>query len=589
MLRTIPTLILLALAAPLTAVEQVPVLPFVVPAGSGHWEFLNGSWSDFDGDYTPMKLHRSPDGKDVRWVVSAGWYLKITPNGVMHADNGNDAVLAFRAERDITLKISADYVNAGSPLFFGVWHGTKHVTGGGQIGNGAKGQLCGIADLKRGEALFFRVALKHLHAGASRQNFRITPKLVEVAALPDIDNLPPAPGWPLLRGKPVFPIGFLHYNTDHPFLADLTKLGFDATQIDIAWSRIARGRDEFDAAPVQSALDGAQKHGMMLSLLLSWHMRPGWLPDEWRFKDMEGKTTEANWLHCSIWHPEVRQHQAKVIETICSVSARHPATLGYVLANEPDMRDFSVGYGEHAVKAFHQWLKERYDGIAALNQRLQVTLASFNEVEPPKPKLPKFDNVNRVAWLDWITFRNESFAEYWQFLADEIRKHHPDALISHKMMWKGMASDIAARRQQNYRLWSKAVGVSGGDIYPHPYEHFTQRWLTDAFWSFGEGKRSWLNEHNSAFQEQKPDYPLIPPESYSAWLWQGIGRGVAGVFHWKMVASLEANNGGSYSFHDGTLAPSFWNTTQAVWRIRRIEPYLVRVAPAPAQVAILHS
>ena len=581
--------LVVATAAPLTSTKDVSGLPFVVPPESGRWEFLSASWNDFDGQYTPMKLHRSPDGKDVGWVIEPGWCLKITPDGVMHADNGNDAVLAFRADRDIVLKVSADYVNAGSPVFFGVWHGTKHVAGGGKIGKGAKGQLGGIAELKKGDALFFRVALKHLHGGASGQDFRITPKLVEVAALPNVDKLPPAPGWPMLRGEPVFPIGFLHYQTDQPFLADLTKLGFNATQIDLAWGRIAKGRDQFDTAPVQSYLDGAQKNGMMLSLLLSWHMRPHWLPDEWRFKDIAGKTTEANFLHCSIWHPEVRRHQAKVIEAICSVSARHPATLGYVLANEPDMHDFGVGYGEYAVKAFRKWLSERYDDIAALNRRWRVELASFDDVEPPKPDLPKLDNVNRAAWLDWITFRNESFAEYWQFLADEIRKHHPDALISHKMMWKGMAGDIAAKTQQNYRLWSKAVNVTGGDVYPHPYENFTQRWLTDAFWSFGDGKRSWLNEHNSAFQEQSPDYPLIPPDTYSAWLWQGIGRGVAGVFHWKMVASLEADSGGSYAFSDGTLAPSFWNTAQAVWRIRRIEPYLVRVTPAPAQVAILHS
>ena len=582
-------LTLLALISQAQAAAGTPEPAFVAPPASGHWEFLNASWNDFDGDYTPMKLHRSPDGKDVRWVVEPAWHLKITPDGVMHADNGNDAVLAFRAERDIVLKVSADYVNAGSPVFFGIRHGTKHIAGGGQIGKSAKGQLRGIVDLQKGDSLFFRVALKHLHAGASRQDFRVTPKLIEIAALPNLDKLPPAPGWPTVGGKPVFPIGFLHYQTSHPFIADLTKLGFNATQIDLAWSHVAPGRDQFDSEFVKNYLDGAQKNGMMLSLLLSWHMRPHWLPDEWLFKDIQGKTTQANFLHCSIWHPEVRQHQAKVIEAICSVSARHPATLGYVLANEPDMRDFSVGYGEHAIKAFRKWLQDHYDDIDALNQRWQVKLTAFDDVEPPRPDLPKLDNVNRAAWLDWITFRNESFAEYWQFLADEIRKHHPDALISHKMMWKGMASDIAAKTQQNYRLWSKAVNVTGGDVYPHPYENFTQRWLTDAFWSFGDGHRSWLNEHNSAFQEQRPDYPLIPPGSYSAWLWQGIGRGVAGAFHWMMVPDLEAGTGGSYAFSDGTLAPSFWNTAQAVWRIRRIEPYLVRVAPAAAQVAVLHS
>lgn len=212
MLRFIATMIILGLATPLWGSEKVSALPFAIPAGAGHWEFLSASWDDFDGDYVPLKLHSAPDGTDVRWVIRPGWYLKITPTGVMHADNGNDALLAFRADRDVVIGFAVEYVNAGSTLFFGVWHGTQHLAGGGQIGKDTKGQLRGIAELKNGEALFFRTALKQLHRGAARQNFRITPKLVELAALPDLDQLPPAPGWPLLRGKPVFPIGFLHYN-----------------------------------------------------------------------------------------------------------------------------------------------------------------------------------------------------------------------------------------------------------------------------------------------------------------------------------------------------------------------------------------
>ncbi|MFA5206108.1 MAG: beta-galactosidase, partial [Lentisphaeria bacterium] len=183
-----------------------------------------------------------------------------------------------------------------------------------------------------------------------------------------------------------------------------------------------------------------------------------------------------------------------------------------------------------------------------------------------------------------------SFAAYWEWMAGIIRERHPGAIITHKMMWKGMISDLAAPHQQNYRLWSRAVSVTGGDIYPHPYENFTLRWIMDSYRSFGDGKQVWINEHNGAGVEAtNPPAPAMPPETYSAWLWQAVGRGAGGVFHWCLMPGLQADNGGWYSFSDATLSPGFWVTSRELQRLRKIEPYLFRTVAEPGEVAILHS
>lgn len=247
-----------------------------------------------------------------------------------------------------------------------------------------------------------------------------------------------------------------------------------------------------------------------------------------------------------IWNPEVRAHQAKVIEAVCQVSARHPTTLGYVLANEPHWGRFNVGYGPYAVQAFHQWLTNKYGSIAQLNARWGTQIQSFEQVEPPRPfvegtfSLEALQRVNRAAWLDWITFRNESFAEYWQFLADEIRKWHPAALVTNKLMWMGIDSNLAARNQQNYRLWGKSLDVMGHDPYPWIFENHSVRWHSDGTWSFGEGKRTWFLEWGSAGTAEG-NKSFLPPDTYSA------------------------------------------------WQIRKVQPWLMRAQPAPAEIAILQS
>ncbi len=577
------------------AQQQPPQHVFGDYGDLGHWEFRNASWNDFDGDYRTMKLHHPEEGTPF-WCMSPGWYLRITPDGRLHADNGNDAVLTFRADRDCAVKFVVPVNNeGGAKIRCYVSHNARRLLGK-DMGPGSSWTGRGLVELGRGDVADFRVGHWHWHGTEGTQNQTVIPQLTEVGVIPDVANLPLAPGFPQINGEGQFPIGFLHYTPDAPLMDDLREMGFDAFELDIQWHRIEPQEGQYSSDAVTAALDGAAKHGMRAALLLSWHMRPGWLPEEWKFTSADGKLCRAHWLPVCIWNPEVRAHQAQVIETICSVSAKHPATLCYVLANEPDMGGYHIGYGPYALQAFREWLRDKYGSVRQLNVRWGTKLPDLDAVQPPRPfvdgnfSLEALQQTDRAAWLDWITFRNESFADYWQFLADEIRKHHPDALITNKLMWKGVDSNIAAARQQNYRMWAKALNVMGNDPYPHPYENFIVRWLSDASWSYGQGKRTWFTEWNSAFLESPTmGYPKLPVETYSAWMWQALGRGVCGFLHWRLTPTLTAPDGGDYAFADGTFAESFWAVQRTVGQIRKIQPWLMRAAPASAEIAILQS
>jgi len=426
-----------------------------------------------------------------------------------------------------------------------------------------------------------------------------------IEGIPRADQLPLAPGFPQIDGEGQFPVGFMWGHSP-----ELARLGFNAVGEEIGWltvepakgTYISEGWQGHRYRGVKELLDDVASDNMKAFLQFSWHYRPGWLPPEWQWTRVTGESCFGNGspvgVPACIWNPEVRAHQAKVIETVCRAAAGHPALLGYVLANEPHWGRFNVGYGPYAVEAFHQWLAKRYGSITQLNARWGTQIEDFEQIEPPRPFVEgnfsqeALQRINRAAWLDWIIFRNESFAEYWQFLADEIRKWDPDALVSNKLMWMGIDSNLAARNQQDYRLWGKSLDVMGHDPYPWIFENHSVRWHSDATWSFGEGKRTWFLEWGSAGTAEG-DKSFLPPDTYSAWAWQAIGRGVSGFFHFAL-SPRTLSPGGSipnawYAFKDGTFNRGFWVAQRLAWQIRKVQPWLMRAQPAPRQIAILQS
>ena len=197
--------------------------------------------------------------------------------------------------------------------------------------------------------------------------------------------------------------------------------------------------------------------------------------DSW-FVDQAGKTGQEdrnvwaisysgqNWPQYSYASTETRPQFEKDFTQALSAMKPHANVAGLMLHNEPGLfwlRDRMFDYSAPALRAFHEWLKERYGQIGRLNDAWGAQYASFEAVEPPR-QLPPVDNM--AAWLDW---RRANAAIVHDFLQWEIafaRREWPGMPLMTNAA--GPIDDWYAMRCSDGFLDSEGFDAVGIDIYP---------------------------------------------------------------------------------------------------------------------------
>ena len=89
------------------------------------------------------------------------------------------------------------------------------------------------------------------------------------------------------------------------------------------------------------------------------------------------------------------------------------------LSNEPVNEERPCA---EARKLWRAWLEKRHGTIAALNARWGSKFASFAEAPLPDPFARR---PAQPAWMDYIRFNQEFFADWHQMLADAVHEVAP--------------------------------------------------------------------------------------------------------------------------------------------------------------------
>jgi len=408
-------------------------------------------------------------------------------------------------------------------------------------------------------------------------------------------------------GKPYVMHGILHADPGDP---NLVKIGMNAIHGGVSFrsSFDPRKSDAQNAAAFQGHLkiaDEAHKNGMMVLWLPSMHYVPGWLwerhPDA-RMKKHDGSDGSAGWHTICMDHPGYRDDAAKWLTLLAKTLGPHPATLGYVLANEPHLVG-DVCYSPHTIAAFHKWLEERYETIEALNKTWGTKVASFADVKAPAPRggvywYKMYDKMvsdpgkapgapaaadNPALWMDWMRFRQENFAAFFKWEAEVIRAADPNALITSKIVPFDMYTSHAYGAGTNTELWTHSfLDVVGMDLYSHLDESFLARWKSDYFYSLSQGKPIWHTEFNFTFAKQRG---LATPEQWRTTFYYQLAHGVTGFlnYHWADNDHLALRYTGN------RFAPVTHEIAIISEQLKTLAPMLAGMTRAPAQVAVLHS
>ena len=90
--------------------------------------------------------------------------------------------------------------------------------------------------------------------------------------------------------------------------------------------------------------------------------------------------------------------------------------------------DYNVGFSPYDEKEFKEFLKRKYNSIDKLNTEWKSSYKSFEEVKHYTLK-EAVEQKNFAAWYDHRQFMEKQYADIHHFLAEEIRRHDPGALV----------------------------------------------------------------------------------------------------------------------------------------------------------------
>jgi hypothetical protein len=106
--------------------------------------------------------------------------------------------------------------------------------------------------------------------------------------------------------------------------------------------------------------------------------------------------------------------------------------LSYYVYEEPSLTcyadDLDLCFSPFCMAAMRDWLKEEYGSLKALNERWGTAFQTWEDVEPDDTYEAQARG-NFVSWSDHRTFMEITYAKFFAFALEELRKVDPEGML----------------------------------------------------------------------------------------------------------------------------------------------------------------
>lgn len=136
----------------------------------------------------------------------------------------------------------------------------------------------------------------------------------------------------------------------------------------------------------------------------------------------------ANGVYLDIDHPGVPELISKTLAGLLP-KMRDLDILAWDMANEPffDLEDWSP----HSLAKYQAWLRQQHGDIGNLNHLWRANYKSYDDI--PMPGGHTLELCNPAERYDRLIFHHKRVTDFFGLVADEVRKHIPDAPIHIKV------------------------------------------------------------------------------------------------------------------------------------------------------------
>ncbi|WP_114558810.1 beta-galactosidase [Desertihabitans aurantiacus] len=389
-----------------------------------------------------------------------------------------------------------------------------------------------------------------------------------------------------------------------PRLAEDLRLmrdaGFSVIRVgESTWSTWEPSDGVFATDWMAEVLDAAAEHGIGVLLGTPTYAVPPWLAR--KHPEIAGEPRSGQPLRwgarqeVDLTAPAFRRHAERVIRTVTTTFAEHPAVLGWQVDNEPGLL---LLHNEAVVARFRQWVAARFPDVEELNRRWGLAywshrLTSVEELWAPDHNAqPQYD-------LAWRWFQTELVDEFIAWQADLVREvARPDQLVTTCIAYDRPATD-------DLRL-TEALDVAAGNAYyrmqdalANPAPTQPQGWMTSGTWSvflsadrmFGSrGAPFLVTETNAgpiaASNVEEPGYD----GQWRQVAWAMVARGARLVeyWHWHTAHFGAETHWVGVLPHDQRPGRVYRNVATLGAEIQRLGPAVAETVP-DAQVGLVFS
>ncbi|SDZ52162.1 beta-galactosidase [Saccharopolyspora shandongensis] len=315
------------------------------------------------------------------------------------------------------------------------------------------------------------------------------------------------------------------------------------------WALVEPRPGEFDFGWFDRVLDNLAEAGISAAVATMTASPPPWLaklhPETLpRRADGTVLWPGARQAYCPS-SPVYREHATRLVSRIAERYADHPALALWHIGNEYGCH-VRACYCDISAAAFREWLRERYGGIAELNDAWSTKFWSqryddFDEVLPPRTA-PTF--ANPTQQLDFARFSSDTMLDLLRMEKAVLRAATPDVPVT--------TNHVPLAKTLDLHRWASEVDVVSYDSYPDPHDpqaHVLAALSYDVIRSLRGGQPWLLMEQAPCAVNWRERNGVKQPGQMRLWSWQAVAQGADAVmfFQWRQ------SKGGAEKFHSAMV------------------------------------
>lgn len=338
-------------------------------------------------------------------------------------------------------------------------------------------------------------------------------------------------------------------------MSRIRDAGIEAVQLWACWGWIESKPGEFRFDDYDTLIQKASERGLKVIISTIAEIQPFWIerviPEATMIDHMGNRVISSLRTECNVGltpggctdNPVLRERMIRFLKKIGTRYGKRKEVIAWDCWNENRWHIQADGWICHCpatLKAFRDFLKEKYGDIDGLNRAWQRRYADWEDVFPGK--LPRSPYTEMMEFLRFLTYRAGGIM---RFRAEALRSagvrqmilaHSGESAVFSDGAWDGTGKEQPLCRGNDWDV-SSVVDGFGCSYFPGwsdlpGDDDFGIR--LESIRSSVQGKMFWIGElqggmiRSGGLRAQKP----LPAKPQQRWVWSGYGRGAKIVLFW---------------------------------------------------------